>query len=164
VTTPTLTGVLQEFHRDKHALRERHIAGATRVSSYDYNNTYQYIINREDAQISWLRGALEELGVAEPEGGPAPTLPEARKGAEAERAVIEDDIRQVEAFLGKWRGRVRDLSHARHRRMLEVILGETVEHHRFFQQMLAGRDDVLGRRTGGERTGGGVLPVRWLRQ
>jgi hypothetical protein len=49
--------------------------------------------------------------------------------------------------------------------MIQVILGETLEHKRFFDQMLAGRDDLLGRRANGPGspgTGDGVLPVRWL--
>jgi hypothetical protein len=43
-----------------------------------------------------------------------------------------------------------------------VVLGETLEHRHFFELMLAGRDDLLGRRADGAGTGGGVLPVRWL--
>lgn len=47
--------------------------------------------------------------------------------------------------------------------MLNVILGETVEQKRFFEQALAGRQDLLGRRTSdvGERVGA-VLPTRWI--
>jgi hypothetical protein len=47
--------------------------------------------------------------------------------------------------------------------MLEVILGETLEQKRFFQQALAGRHDLLGRRT--DDVGalvGKVLPTRWI--
>jgi hypothetical protein len=46
--------------------------------------------------------------------------------------------------------------------MLNVILGETTEHQRFFEQALAGRKDLLGRRADGAGTGGGVLPHRWV--
>ena len=52
--------------------------------------------------------------------------------------------------------------YARHRSMLRVILGETLEHKRFFEQALAGRTDLLGRRADGAGTGGGVLGVRWI--
>ena len=41
-------------------------------------------------------------------------------------------------------------------------LGEALEHKRFFEQMLAGRADLLGRRADGAGTGGGVLGTRWL--
>ena len=56
------------------------------------------------------------------------------------------------------------LSHARHRTMLNVIIGETLEHKRFFEQAVAGRADLLGRRADGAGTGGGVLPTRWIEQ
>ena len=66
-----LASVLREFHRDKLALRQRHVAVARQVSDYDFNNTYQYIIAREDVHLSWLEAALAELeatpaDVAEP--------------------------------------------------------------------------------------------------
>jgi hypothetical protein len=47
--------------------------------------------------------------------------------------------------------------------MLRVILGETLEQKRFFDQALAGRTDLLGRR--GEEVGprvGEVLSTRWI--
>jgi hypothetical protein len=49
--------------------------------------------------------------------------------------------------------------------MMQVIIGETLEQRRFFEQILAGKDDLLGRRSNGPGspgTGDGVLPVRWL--
>jgi hypothetical protein len=79
--------------------------------------------------------------------------------------LIEEDARDAGAFVSRWRDRVAALTHARHRNMMSVVLGETLEHKRFFDQMLAGRDDLLGRRANGPKvkgTGGGVLPVRWL--
>jgi hypothetical protein len=164
VNASDLIHLLQEFYRDKVAIRDRHIAGAQRVSHYNFNNTYQYVINREDTQVAWLRSALEELGADIPAAVPPPDLPAPGRGADAERAVIEDDARHAQAFLDRWTARVQALRHARHRKMLEVILGETLEQRRFFEQMIDGREDVLGRRTGGPSTGGGVLPVRWLRQ
>ena len=45
------------------------------------------------------------------------------------------------------------MPNARHRSMLRVILGETLEHKRFFDQALAGRTDLLGRRADGAGTG-----------
>jgi hypothetical protein len=55
------------------------------------------------------------------------------------------------------------MTNARHRGMLRVILGETREQQRFFEQALAGRTDLLGRRAGvdGEAIGE-VLPARWI--
>jgi hypothetical protein len=49
--------------------------------------------------------------------------------------------------------------------MLQVILGEALEHKRFFDQMIAGREDLLGRRSNGpgkDGTGDGVMAVRWI--
>jgi hypothetical protein len=46
--------------------------------------------------------------------------------------------------------------------MVNVILGETLEHKRFFDLALAGREDLLGRRADGMGTGGGVLGSRWV--
>ena len=54
------------------------------------------------------------------------------------------------------------MPNARHRSLLRVILGETLEQKRFFEQAVAGRTDLLGRRADGAGTGGGVLPVRWI--
>ena len=55
------------------------------------------------------------------------------------------------------------MRNARHRLMLNVILGETLEQERFFEQALAGRTDLLGRRSDavGPRVGS-VLPTRWI--
>jgi hypothetical protein len=162
VKTAELVALLQHFYRDKRALRDRHVAGAERVATYEFNNTYQYIVAREDAQLEWLREAIEGLGAPVPEDRAALPLPADGRGQAAERAVIEDDLRLARVFLDRWRGPVQAVTHARHRKMLEVVLAETVEHQRFFEQMLAGREDVLGRRPAGAGTGGGVLPVRWV--
>ena len=54
------------------------------------------------------------------------------------------------------------MSHARDRKMLELVLGEVAEHQRFFSQAADGSADLLGRRPDGAGTGGGVLPRRWV--
>ncbi len=46
--------------------------------------------------------------------------------------------------------------------MIELMLGEMLEQARLFHQAAAGRVDLLGRRTGGDRTPGVVLPTRWV--
>ena len=47
--------------------------------------------------------------------------------------------------------------------MLRVVLGETLEQKRFFEQARAGRTDLLGRRSeaAGVRVGS-VLSTRWI--
>jgi hypothetical protein len=163
VTSAELVKQLQEFYRDKLSLRQRHIAAARHISDYDFNNTYQYVIAREDMHVNWLRDAITGLG-ATFEDVPEPTLQTSGKGAEVQAALIAEDRDRAQAFVDKWRPRLGPLPNARHRTMLGVVIGETLEHKRFFEQALAGRSDLLGRRADGAGTGGGVLPVRWMEQ
>ena len=161
MTSTQLLQLLSDFYRDKLAMRQRHVAAARFVSDYDFNNAYQYVIAREDLQLNWLRDAVTDLGgqpadVAEPEVRPS------GRGADAQRSVITEDRDAAQAFVDRWRPRVDTVTHVRHRNMLRVILGETLEHRRFFDQALAGRSDLLGRRADGAGTGGGVLPRRWV--
>ena len=159
-----LAAVLREFHREKLALRERHVAVAREVADYEFNNTYQYIIAREDMQLGWLEAALAELG-ATPDQVGEPALP--RRGKkDSFMPLIQQDTSEAAEFVNRWRPRLDAVTHARHRGMMHVILGETMEHKRFFDQMIAGRDDLLGRRSNGpgkDGTGDGVLPVRWMK-
>jgi hypothetical protein len=155
-----LLPVLQDFHREKLATLLRHQAGARLVGQYDVNNTYQYIINRDETQLSWVAKAIDELGGTisdqpEPDRGKA--------GADAEHRVIEEDGRDAQAFVDRWRPRIDAMQNARHAKMLRLILGEVLEQKRFFDQALAGRTDLLGRR--GASLGpshGEVLPSRWI--
>jgi uncharacterized protein (DUF1501 family) len=163
-----LPGVLAEFAAGRVALIDRHEASARAVSHYDFNNTYQYVINREETHLSWLQNALAEYKAVVPPAGaaalPAPTAPKTTSKVEAGafRSILDDDARYLGAFVEKWRPRVDAITHARHRNMLNVILGESLEHKRFFEQAAAGLEDLLGRRTGGVERVGGVLPSRWL--
>lgn len=157
MTAADVRSTLSEFYRDKLSLRDRHVAGAEAVGSYEFNNTYQYVIAREDVQLCWLLDALEDVG--ETPAVPAPGAAVREVGSEA--AVIADDVSTAEAFVERWRPRVEALEHARHRKMLGIILGETLEHKRFFDQAAAGRTDLLGSRPEGAGTGGGVLARRW---
>jgi hypothetical protein len=154
-----LLALLQDFHREKLAALLRHQAGARLVAQYDLNNTYQYIVNREDTQLSWVAAAIRELGgvttdAAEPDRG---------SGDSSAQGIFEEDARDAQAFVDRWRPRIDAMSNARHARMLRVILGEVLEQKRFFEQARAGRTDLLGRR--GEAVGpshGEVLPSRWI--
>jgi hypothetical protein len=163
VKATELLELLTECYQDKMAMRQRHIAAARLVSDYDFNNTYQYIIAREDVQLNWLRDAVTEMGAVPPDV-PEPKISASGKGAQQQASILKEDRGLAQAFLDKWKPRVQalDLNHARHRTMLNVILGETAEHRRFFDQALAGRTDLLGRRADGAGTGGGVLPTRWV--
>jgi hypothetical protein len=162
VKSTDLISTLADFYREKLALRNRHVAGAAVVPGYEFNNTYQNIVAREDAQVSWLREALRELGATVPEQVDTLSVPSRGKRGDATLDIARDDSRTAEEFLARWRPRVAAMSHARHGKMLSVILGETVEHKRFFDQIGEGRLDVLGKRPDSFSTGGGVLPVRWV--
>jgi hypothetical protein len=161
-----LQQLLTEFAADRLALVQRHEASARAVSHYDFNNTYQYVINREETHLSWLQNALVDFAVALP--GPSASLgtPEAPKGKKIEpsafRSILEEDARGLGAFVERWRPRVADMTHARHRTMLDVIVGESLEHKRLFDQAASGFEDLLGRRTGGVARQGAVLSTRWL--
>ena len=68
----------------------------------------------------------------------------------------------VSEWFDKWRARIEPMTNARHRNMIKVVLGEVLEHKRFFEQAKAGHDGLLGTRMPGASTGDGVLPTRWL--
>jgi hypothetical protein len=157
-----LVALLQEFYRDRLTTFLRHQAGARLVVQYDANNTYQYIINRDDVQLTWIAKAIEELGGAVPEV-PAQARDAAGTAADAARAVIQEDAADAQAFVDRWRPRIEAMSNARHAKMLRVVLGEVLEQKRFFEQALAGRVDLLGKRQLNlEPARGEVLPSRWI--
>jgi hypothetical protein len=157
-----LLPLLQECYRDKLDDMLRHQAGARFIAQYDFNNTYQYVINREDVQLTWLAAAIVDLGGTVPDEPAGPPPLAARPGPPDPRTIFDDDARAAQAFVDRWRPRAEALSHARHRLMLQVILGETLEQKRFFELARAGRTDLLGRRA--DQLGpavGEVLPTRW---
>jgi len=165
VTSDDLLVLLLELHRDKLTMRQRHVAVARHVFDYAANNTYQYVIAREDVHLQWLEAAIAELGgvpvdVAEP-AIPAPGRNQSFTD------LSEQDVASAASFVARWRGPVDRISdvHARPRGMAKVIFGETLEQKRFFEQIVAGRDDMLGRRANGpgpSGTEGRVLPDRWM--
>jgi hypothetical protein len=149
---------LREFYREKLADVARHVAGARAVKQYDANNTYQYVINREETQLSWVAAAVNALG------GTVDDLkaPEATPPADA-GALEAEDARQAQAFVDRWQPKAAAMQDARNGRMIKVILGETLEQKRFFEQAHEGRVDLLGTRS--EAAGirvGKVLATRWI--
>jgi len=161
-----LRTLLTDFAAERLALLARHEAGARVVSHYDFNNAYQYVIAREETQVSWLQSALEELGAGLPAPAQPIAVPEVGKVGRtvdpaAFRGVLEDDATRLAAFIERWKPRVEAMTHARHRTMLRVVLGESAEHERLFRQAAAGLEDVIGRRTTGSARVGAVLSTRW---
>ena len=161
----SLPALLAGVTADRLALLTRHEASARVVAHYDFNNTYQYVIAREDTHLRWLQDALVGFETAVP--GPSSSLGETAvaKGSGAKAAafrdVLTEDARLLGAFVDRWQPGVDGLTHARHRKMLEIVIGESREHQRLFEQAAAGFEDVLGRRTAGSPRIGGVLPARW---
>jgi len=157
---------LTDFTADRLAILQRHEAAARVVSHYDFNNTYQYVINREETHLQWLQNALAEFGVGLPQPSAAYPSPEAPKAKKVEpsnfRGILEEDAKQLKAFVDRWRPRVEGVTHARHRTMLGVMLGESLEYAHMFDQAAGGFEDVLGRRTSQAARVGAVLPTRWL--
>jgi hypothetical protein len=155
-------GLLTEFYGEKLTSLVTHQAHARSVTQYDANNTYQYIINREEVQLGWLAKAIADAGGVVPESAATPPGSSV-KGKDAVDALFDDDMRSAQTFLDRWRSRVEAMENARHRAMLRVILGETREQQRFFEQARAGRTDLLGRRGGASAPAmGDVLPARWI--
>jgi hypothetical protein len=161
-----LRSFLTEFSADRLALIQRHEAAARVVSHYDFNNAYQYVIAREETHLQWIETALTELGAPIPPAAPIAAVSEPGKGRKSSDAsnfqnILNEDARLLGGFVDKWRDRVKGLDHARHRTMLDVVLGESLEHKRLFEQGASGLEDVIGRRTGGVERVGEVLPARW---
>jgi hypothetical protein len=157
-----LLDLLRDFSAEKVALTRRHEAGACQVGEYAFNNTYQYVINREEAHLDWLRRAIGGLGGALPDQIPAKPLPQGGKGRDLQAAIIRDDVALMSAFIDRWRDAVERVGDSRQKLMLRVILGEMLEQKRFFEQAAAGRHDLLGRRTSPSEATGTVLPARWV--
>jgi hypothetical protein len=158
-----LVQLLQEFYRDKLDTVLRHQAGARLVAGYDANNVYQYAINRGEVQLSWVRGALEDLGGAVPDTPPEPGRGAGNGAAQDDARILGEDAQAAAAFVAKWTPRVEAMENDRHRKMLRVILGEMIEQQRSFDQSLAGRTDVLGRHNPhNDLPMGQVLGTRWV--
>ena len=118
-----LPALLHEFYRDKLAEMLRHIAGARLITQYDANNTYQYVINREETQLSWVGQSILELGGGVDSSGVEPERKPAGKGAVVANTILDEDIGTAQAFLDRWRPRVEGMSdaHNRQRNMLNVV-------------------------------------------
>ena len=93
---------------------------------------------------------------------PEPKVEISGNKAAAQQRLFTADRDQTQAFVERWRDKVEHLTNARLRTMLRLVIGETLEQKRFFDQALAGRTDLLGRRADGAGTKGAVLPTRWV--
>jgi hypothetical protein len=159
VSAQTLAELIREFYLERVSLLMRHEDVAQVVTDYDINNAYQYIIAREQTHLSWLQHALLDLGaplVNDPGRGPTLTA----KG-DAWKAMAGEDARGNAQFVEKWRSPVDAVSHARHKGMLKIVLGETLEHKRLFDQAAAGNRDLIGKSLAINDHSGEVMANRW---
>jgi hypothetical protein len=159
VSEQTLAELIRDFYLERVSQLMRHEDVAQTITDYDINNAYQYIIAREQTHLSWLQHALLDLGaklVGDPARGPALSA----KG-DAWKSFASDDARNNTQFVEKWRPRVETVSHARHKGMLKIILGENLEHARLFEQAAAGRRDLIGTSLAHNDHPGAVMANRW---
>jgi len=99
------------------------------------------------------------LGGAVPDA-PSGEVPDPVAQKNQGQQLVEADARAQRDMLARWEPRVAEVTNARHRKMLGLIIGEMREHLRAFQQAVEGRTDVLGRHADGKVLIGGVMPAR----
>jgi len=150
---------LQGFYRETLDLFTARETIARSVANYDANNAYQQVLGRQDVHLQWIADAIAALG-----GTPADvtgrTGEPGKSGRDDARALIESDVRSQQAFIDRWSPRIASVTNARHRKLLELILGEMQEHLRVLQQAAESRSDVLGRHTDGKVLRGAVMAGR----
>lgn len=160
MSAPTLAELIRDFYLERVSLLMRHEDVAQLITDYDINNAYQYIIAREQTHLSWLQHALLDLG--------APLANDPSRGAtlsakgDAWKQFAGEDARSNAAFVQKWRDKVEGVTHARHKGMLKVILGEMLEHKRLFDQAAEGRKDLIGKSLEINDHSGDVMSVRFV--
>lgn len=162
MTANDLSTLMRDFYVERLALLLQHEDGARYVPDYDVNNAYQYVIAREETHISWLQHALLDLGVAMPPDPARPDTKPSRKGQEGMLELAGVDARDNQQFVEKWRARVEQVSNARHQGMLNVVLGEMLEHARLFEQASQGRTDIIGTALPIHTRRGTVIGARWI--
>ena len=159
VNPQPLAELIRDIYLERVSLLMRHEDVAQVITDYDINNAYQYIIAREQTHLSWLQHALLDLGaplVNDPPRGPAVSA----KG-DAWKSLAGGDAASNAQFVDRWRPRIETVTHARHKGMLKVILGEMLEHRRLFEQAANGRRDLIGKSLDINDHSGNVMTSRW---
>ncbi|MCC7125608.1 MAG: hypothetical protein IT178_12225 [Acidobacteria bacterium] len=155
-----LQHLLRDFYLARLALLMRHEEVAKQITHYDINNAYQYMIAREETHVSWLQRALLDVGGTIPADPSRSSLPVS--GKDGWKTLAGDDARANGQFVESWRPKVEPVTHARHRGMLKVILGEMLEHKRLMEQAASGRDDLIGSHLAINDRRGIVADTRWM--
>lgn len=160
MSAQTLAELIRDCYLERVSLLMQHENVAQVTTDYDANNAYQYIIAREETHLSWLQHALLDLGAPQP-ADPARPAAVSIKG-DGWKSLAGQDSRANTQFVEKWRPRLETITNARHKGMLGVILGETLEHARLFEQCAAGRKDVIGKSLDINDHSGDVMSVRFV--
>ena len=152
-----LLAFLNDFYRDTLELFKARQTNAQSVAAYDANNGFQQVLGRQEIHLQWVRDAIAALG-----GTAADSLDHVSGTASREtaRSIIDADAASQKAFIDRWNPRVATTTNARHRKMLELILGEMKEHLRVLQQAAESRSDLLGRHSDGKVLRGSVMAAR----
>ena len=148
---------LNDFYRDTLGLFKARQTNAQSVAAYDANNGFQQILGRQEIHLQWVRDAVASLG-----GTAADSLDQVsgKASRETAKSIIEADAAAQKAFIDRWAPRISAVTNARHRKMLELIVGEMKEHLRFLQQGAESRADLLGRHSDGKVLRGTVMAAR----
>lgn len=157
MTPADLQTFLNDFYRDTLDLFKARQTNAQSVAAYDANNGFQQVLGRQEVHLRWLADAIAALGGS---AADSPDQVSGRASTENAKSIIERDAAAQRAFVEKWTPRIADVSHARHRKMLELILGEMKEHLRVLQQAAESRSDLLGRHSDGKVLRGTVMAAR----
>jgi hypothetical protein len=159
VSEQPLAELIRDAYLERVSLLMRHEDVAQTITDYDINNAYQYIIAREETHLSWLQHALLDLG--------APLVKDPARGnkltarGDAWKSFAAEDARANEQFVTKWRPKIEAVSNARHKGMLNVMLGEMLEHKRLFDQAAAGNRELIGKSLAINDHTGDVMANRW---
>ena len=157
MTPAELLAFLQEFYRETSDLFTSRQNTARSVAGYDANNGYQQVIGRQEVHLRWLSDAIASLG------GTAADSADQISGttsSENVKSIIDRDAGNQKAFVDRWTSIVPMITNARHRKLLELILGEMKEHLRILHQAAESRPDVLGRHADGKVLRGTVIAAR----
>jgi len=159
VSAASLAELIRDCYLDRVRLLMRHEDVAQVVTDYDINNAYQYIIAREETHLSWLQNALLDLGAPLAVDPPRGTVPVVK--GDGWKALAAEDARANQQFVERWKPKIASLTNARQKGMLNVIVGETLEHKRLFDQAAAGNKELIGTSLAINDHSGSVMTGRW---
>ena len=157
MTPAELLTFLNEFYRETLELFKARQTNAQSVAAYDANNGFQQVLGRQEVHLRWLADAIAALGATPAD---SPDQVSGKASRESAKSIIDRDAAAQQGFIEKWTPRVDAVTNARHRKMLELILGEMKEHLRVLQQAAESRSDLLGRHSDGKVLRGSVMAAR----